>query len=81
MSFARRFLQPIWLLLIMGLALLLALTDGIVIGQPVELPMGLAEVKPAAPMPTFTLPDVNGGAFESSKLLGKVVVVRFWATW
>jgi cytochrome oxidase Cu insertion factor (SCO1/SenC/PrrC family) len=81
MSFARKFFQPIWLFLIASLALRLALTEGTAIGQPVELPMGLAEVKPAMPMPTFTLPDANGAAFESSNLQGKVVVVRFWATW
>jgi hypothetical protein len=43
--------------------------------------MGLAEVKPAMPMEAFTLPGLNGSAFDSSALQGKVVVVRFWATW
>jgi peroxiredoxin len=43
--------------------------------------MGLAEIKPAAPMPVFHLPGLSGTTFDSSALQGKVVVVRFWATW
>jgi peroxiredoxin len=38
-------------------------------------------VKPVTPMPTFNLPSVHGKTFDSSTLRGKVVVVRFWATW
>jgi hypothetical protein len=33
------------------------------------------------PAPVFTLPDHQGGAIDSADLRGKVVVVRFWATW
>jgi hypothetical protein len=33
------------------------------------------------PAPAFTLPDHQGGAIDSAALRGKVVVVRFWATW
>jgi cytochrome oxidase Cu insertion factor (SCO1/SenC/PrrC family) len=33
------------------------------------------------PAPTFTLPDHQGVAIDSVALRGKVVVVRFWATW
>jgi cytochrome oxidase Cu insertion factor (SCO1/SenC/PrrC family) len=33
------------------------------------------------PAPAFTLPDHQGGAIDSTSLRGKVVVVRFWATW
>ena len=33
------------------------------------------------PAPAFTLPDHQGGAIDSTALRGKVVVVRFWATW
>jgi len=32
-------------------------------------------------MPAFELPDPNGGTVNSVELQGKVVVVRFWATW
>jgi cytochrome oxidase Cu insertion factor (SCO1/SenC/PrrC family) len=50
-------------------------------GDTREPPMGLAEVKPSTPMAAFTLPSLNSSAFDSSALQGKVVVVRFWATW
>ncbi len=32
-------------------------------------------------LPEFTLPDVDGKAWSSSALNGKVCVVDFWATW
>jgi peroxiredoxin len=32
-------------------------------------------------MPTFELPDANGDTVRSEELRGKVVVVRFWASW
>jgi cytochrome oxidase Cu insertion factor (SCO1/SenC/PrrC family) len=34
-----------------------------------------------APAPAFTLPDHHGSPMHSTDLQGKVVVVRFWATW
>jgi hypothetical protein len=33
------------------------------------------------PAPAFTLPDHRGLPLHSTDLHGKVVVVRFWATW
>jgi len=33
------------------------------------------------PAPTFSLPDSQGTSLTSTTLHGKVVVVRFWATW
>jgi cytochrome oxidase Cu insertion factor (SCO1/SenC/PrrC family) len=33
------------------------------------------------PAPAFTLPDHHGTPLHSTDLHGKVVVVRFWATW
>jgi hypothetical protein len=80
MSFARQIYQPV-LFLMAGLALLLGSSAEIATGEPPKPPMGLAQVKSPTPMPTFTLPAMNGEAFDSSKLQGKVVVVRFWATW
>ena len=76
----RKVCQPAWLPLA-SLALLLGLTLRIAMGETLEPPMGLAEVKPATPMAEFTLPGLNGSTFDSSALQGKVVVVRFWATW
>jgi hypothetical protein len=43
--------------------------------------MGLAAVKPATPMPAFSLPGLPGSGFDASALKDKVVVMRFWATW
>jgi peroxiredoxin len=34
-----------------------------------------------APAPVFTLPDHHGIPQHSADLQGKIVVVRFWATW
>jgi cytochrome oxidase Cu insertion factor (SCO1/SenC/PrrC family) len=54
---------------------------GTATGETPEPPMGLAQVTPATPMAAFTRPTLNGSAFDTSALQGKVVVVRFWATW
>jgi peroxiredoxin len=32
-------------------------------------------------MPVFELPDANGATVRSADLQGKVIVVRFWASW
>lgn len=72
--------RPVWVLL-MGLILLGWAAAGTVDGGSGEPPLGLGAVQPATPMPTFTLPVVGGEPFDSSTLRGKVVVVRFWATW
>ena len=34
-----------------------------------------------APMPTFSLKDLDGKPIDSSRLAGKVVLLNFWATW
>ncbi len=44
----------------------------------------MAEVKKGMvkePAPDFTLKDIDGNTVQLSKLLGKVVVIDFWATW
>ena len=64
-----------------SLVLLVALTLGGAMGETPEPPTGLAAVKPPTPMTAFSLPGLHGSAFDSSALKGKVVVVRFWATW
>jgi cytochrome oxidase Cu insertion factor (SCO1/SenC/PrrC family) len=83
MSFTRKpkTSPALWQFLIVGIALMLASTAGTATSQPAEPPKGLAEIKPATPMPVFTLPEVGGATFNSSALEDKVVVVRFWATW
>jgi cytochrome oxidase Cu insertion factor (SCO1/SenC/PrrC family) len=64
-----------------SLALLVGLTLGTATGETPDPPLGLAAVKPAAPMAAFSLPSLHGSGFDSSALKNKVVVVRFWATW
>jgi len=43
------------------------------------------ESKPILPegseTPYFHLPDIGNGYYEPSKLIGKIVVINFWATW
>jgi cytochrome oxidase Cu insertion factor (SCO1/SenC/PrrC family) len=46
---------------------------------PPAPPPGLSPI--AQPMPDFSLPAVNGTTITAADLRGKVVVVRFWATW
>lgn len=45
------------------------------------LPTNLAAVTPPAPAPPFSLLTLKGTAMRSADLQGKVVVIRFWATW
>ena len=44
-------------------------------------PEGLAAPAQPTSLPTFSLVDTNGTTVRSTDLQGKVVVVRFWATW
>jgi cytochrome oxidase Cu insertion factor (SCO1/SenC/PrrC family) len=80
MNVREKFRRLAWVALA-SLVLCLGSPLGTATGESLEPPMGLAEVKPAKPMEAFTLPGLNGSAFDSSALQGKVVVVRFWATW
>jgi cytochrome oxidase Cu insertion factor (SCO1/SenC/PrrC family) len=49
--------------------------------QPAAPPDGLSALNTPALMPSFNLPGVDGTRVDSAALQGKVVVVRFWATW
>jgi hypothetical protein len=44
-------------------------------------PPGLVTPSQSTPMPTFRLEAVSGITVQAADLQGKVVVVRFWATW
>ena len=50
-------------------------------GQPATPPAGLSDLSTPSLMPSFNLPSVDGTLVDSATLQGKVVVVRFWATW
>lgn len=34
-----------------------------------------------AKMPDFDFANLHGGVLKSSEMKGKVIVIRFWATW
>jgi hypothetical protein len=50
-------------------------------GDQAVPPQGLVAVDSSVSMPEFSLPSLDGAAVNSAGLQGKVVVVRFWATW
>jgi cytochrome oxidase Cu insertion factor (SCO1/SenC/PrrC family) len=72
--------QPLRLFLLLGILLTLSPLSTHAAGSP-TLPAGLAAPDQSTSMPAFELPDANGETFRSADLQGKVVVVRFWATW
>ena len=68
-------------LTILGLCLLLACI-GSAWGQEMQTPPpGLTALHPPVAMPAFRLPDVDGAWVASTTLTGKVLIIRFWATW
>ena len=44
-------------------------------------PAGLAVSKQRIPMPEYSVSTIDGTTIRSADMVGKVVVVRFWATW
>ena len=46
-----------------------------------SVPPGLVAASQPTPLPEFSLPGLSGTTIRSADLVGKVVVVRFWATW
>ena len=72
--------QHLKLFLLLGIFLALSPLSLCAAEQP-NLPEGLMVPSPSTTMPVFELPDANGETVHSADLQGKVVVVRFWATW
>ena len=72
--------QHLRLFLILGILLTLSPLSLRAAEQP-NLPEGLTVPSPSTSMPVFELPDANGETVRSADLQGKVIVVRFWATW
>lgn len=44
-------------------------------------PTAMAAPSQPTKMPEFDFANLHGGALKSSALKGKVIVIRFWATW
>jgi len=72
--------QYLRLFLLLGILLTLSPLSLRAAEQP-NLPEGLTVPSPSTSMPMFALPDANGETVRSADLQGKVVVMRFWATW
>jgi len=68
-------------LLLCSAVLVLASQDRHAVATPPDPPPGLAAPPQPTAMPDFSLPDVGGTTVRSADLQGKVIVVRFWATW
>jgi hypothetical protein len=47
----------------------------------VPAPAVMAPPPQPTKMPEFDFANLHGGALKSSELKGKVIVIRFWATW
>ena len=72
--------QYLGLRLLLGMLLTLSPLSLRAAEQP-NPPEGLTAPSPSTSMPVFELPDANGETVHSADLQGKVIVVRFWATW
>ena len=70
-----------WPLLWLALVLTLGLIASDARGDQAVPPQGLVAVDSSVSMPEFSLPGLDGAPVNSAGLQGKVVVVRFWATW
>lgn len=66
------------LLLAAGLALA---TPALAAESPFTGPTRLVMPAEPAAMPDFSLPEAKGGVVRASELKGRVIVIRFWATW
>ena len=72
--------QHLKLFLLLGILLTLSPLS-LRAADPPPTPEGLIAPTPSTSLPVFELPDANGETVHSADLQGKVVVVRFWATW
>lgn len=72
--------QHLRLFLLLGILLTLISLRLRAAEQP-NPPEGLTAPTPSTSIPMFELPDANGATIRSADLQGKVIVVRFWATW
>jgi cytochrome oxidase Cu insertion factor (SCO1/SenC/PrrC family) len=68
------------LFLLLGMLLSLDSLRTHATGSPTP-PEGLATPGQSMSMPAFELPDAHGATVRSADLQGKIIVVRFWASW
>ena len=73
----------IWLALLTTYGLMAGSAGPLVHAAATEpsVPAGLAATPRPTSLPEFSLPTPTGTTIRSADLAGKVVVVRFWATW
>jgi cytochrome oxidase Cu insertion factor (SCO1/SenC/PrrC family) len=69
------------LLSILSFCLICAWAVSILADDTPTPPPGLTAVSQPTPIPSFSLPSVDGKTVDATSLAGKVAVVRFWATW
>lgn len=48
---------------------------------PFSGPTKLVAPAVATKVPDFEFANINGGRLKSSDMKGKVIIIRFWATW
>lgn len=71
-----------WLFLMaMGGVLVMTSTETVAASRQPVLPAGLTAPAQPTTMPDFQLPQVNGTMFHTADVRGKIVLMRFWATW
>jgi cytochrome oxidase Cu insertion factor (SCO1/SenC/PrrC family) len=70
--------RPLMAVIVSMLAFGLSSVAGVVSALETFRPLAPGNHRPA---PAFTLPDHQGTPLHLADLQGKVVVVRFWATW
>ena len=76
----RRWYALVGLVLLLGFLFLTKNDDFAPVAATAFLPPDLVAVAPPGAMPAFSLPGIKRPDLSSNELLGKVVVLRFWAT-
>lgn len=69
----------VWVSMLFGFALAAPVSNAA--AADLTPPPGLAAPAKPTRLPEFSLPTAAGAFVKSGDMRGKVVVVRFWATW
>lgn len=61
----------------------LCLMGSAALAQQGPFPRNTVLAAPPSPtkVPDFEFANLNGGTLKSSEMKGKVIIIRFWATW